>query len=192
MSLPNPGMDFVPFDILTAEELDNIVENIESLSDGVGLKNGVILPRSLSPTVGFYAEFSNGVSTRSSTNSNSWQRTPGGYTLTNSSAVAVKVQVVGSVMMHATASSVVSRASLQRYNGSTMTTFGTNAYHTIGQGFLRHSLQGEFTLDPSASVEIGIAIKVDDSSGNYMEIANATTDLTAGFAPCVQGSIRSA
>jgi len=36
MALPYPGMDFVPFDILTAEELDKIVENVESLADGSG------------------------------------------------------------------------------------------------------------------------------------------------------------
>lgn len=42
MALPNPGMDFVPFDVLTAEELDDIVENIESLADGTGFDTGAI------------------------------------------------------------------------------------------------------------------------------------------------------
>lgn len=36
MSLPNPTMDAVPFTPLTAEFLDNMIENIESLSDGTG------------------------------------------------------------------------------------------------------------------------------------------------------------
>lgn len=36
-NLPNPGMDFTPFDILTAEEMDDLVENIESLADGSGI-----------------------------------------------------------------------------------------------------------------------------------------------------------
>lgn len=31
--LPNPNMDFVPLDQLTADELDDIVENIEYLTN---------------------------------------------------------------------------------------------------------------------------------------------------------------
>ena len=42
MPLPNPDMDFVPFDVLTAEELDNFVANIESLSDGTGFDDNVM------------------------------------------------------------------------------------------------------------------------------------------------------
>lgn len=40
--LPNAGMSFTPFDILTAAEMNNIVENIEALSDGSGLEAGSI------------------------------------------------------------------------------------------------------------------------------------------------------
>lgn len=42
MALPYPGMDFVPFDILTAEEQDQLVANIESLAAGTGFDNNVI------------------------------------------------------------------------------------------------------------------------------------------------------
>lgn len=35
-NLPNPGMSFSPFAILTAEEQNNLVENIESLATGSG------------------------------------------------------------------------------------------------------------------------------------------------------------
>lgn len=42
MALPNPGMDAVPFTPLTAEFLDDMIENIESLSDGTGFENGAI------------------------------------------------------------------------------------------------------------------------------------------------------
>lgn len=41
-NLPNPGMDFTPFDILTAEEMDDLVENIESLADGTGIGDGAL------------------------------------------------------------------------------------------------------------------------------------------------------
>lgn len=42
MSLPNPSMSFSPFAILTAEEMNDIVENIESLSNGTGFEPGAI------------------------------------------------------------------------------------------------------------------------------------------------------
>lgn len=45
--LPNPGMDFTPFDTLPAAELDKIVENIEALSDGSGLEDAAVTPEKL-------------------------------------------------------------------------------------------------------------------------------------------------
>lgn len=42
MALPNPSMSFSPFAILTAEEMNDLVENIESLSDGTGFDTGAI------------------------------------------------------------------------------------------------------------------------------------------------------
>lgn len=42
MSLPNPSMDFTPFDTLTAAELDDIVENVEALSAGTGLVTSAV------------------------------------------------------------------------------------------------------------------------------------------------------
>lgn len=39
MPLPNPTMSFTPFDILTAEELNDLVENIESLQDWTAFDN---------------------------------------------------------------------------------------------------------------------------------------------------------
>lgn len=41
-NLPNQGMSFSPFAILTAEEQNNLVENIESLADGSGVGDGAI------------------------------------------------------------------------------------------------------------------------------------------------------
>lgn len=42
MALPNPGMDAVPFTPLTAEFLDDMIENIESLADGSGLNTNAV------------------------------------------------------------------------------------------------------------------------------------------------------
>lgn len=40
--LPNTGMSFTPFDILTAAEMNELVENIEALSDGTGIATNAI------------------------------------------------------------------------------------------------------------------------------------------------------
>lgn len=42
MGLPKPGLDAVPFTPLTAQFLDDMNENIESLSDGTGFEDGAI------------------------------------------------------------------------------------------------------------------------------------------------------
>ena len=42
MALPNPAMSFSPFAILTAEEMNNLVENNQALADGSGLNTGAI------------------------------------------------------------------------------------------------------------------------------------------------------
>jgi hypothetical protein len=47
MSLPNPGMNFTPFDPLPASDLNDLVENIEALSDGSGLEDDSIAPENL-------------------------------------------------------------------------------------------------------------------------------------------------
>lgn len=39
MPLPNPGMDFTPFDTLPAASLDDLVENIEALADGTAISD---------------------------------------------------------------------------------------------------------------------------------------------------------
>lgn len=47
MSLPNPGMDFTPFDVLPASELDDMVENIEALAAGTGLNVSAVTPEKI-------------------------------------------------------------------------------------------------------------------------------------------------
>jgi len=42
MALPNPSMVFTPFDPLPASDLNDLVENIESLADGTGFDAGAI------------------------------------------------------------------------------------------------------------------------------------------------------
>lgn len=47
MPLPNTSMDFSAFDVLTAAQLDDLVENIEALADGSGLDTDSIDPENL-------------------------------------------------------------------------------------------------------------------------------------------------
>lgn len=56
MSLPNPSMSFTPFDILTASEMNYIVDNIEALSLGTGLEDGAVTPQKLA-TLGRAGQF---------------------------------------------------------------------------------------------------------------------------------------
>jgi hypothetical protein len=50
MSLPNPGMDSVPFTPLTAEFLDDMIENINSLAAGTGFDNNAVPASALATT----------------------------------------------------------------------------------------------------------------------------------------------
>lgn len=50
MALPYPSMNFVPLDILTAAEMNQLVANITSLSNGTGLANGSVGTNQIAPT----------------------------------------------------------------------------------------------------------------------------------------------
>lgn len=52
MSLPNPSMSFSPFAILTAAEMNDLVENIDALAGGTGLNTGVVTTDKLSTSSG--------------------------------------------------------------------------------------------------------------------------------------------
>lgn len=52
MALPNPAMTFSPFAILTAEEMNDISENIDALATGSGLNDGSITNVKLSTASG--------------------------------------------------------------------------------------------------------------------------------------------
>lgn len=52
-NLPNPSMSFSPFAILTAEEQNQIVANIESLASGTGFGDGALLSALPAPYIGF-------------------------------------------------------------------------------------------------------------------------------------------
>lgn len=74
MALPNTGMDAVPFTPLTAEFLDDMIENIESLSDGTGFETGAITTNTLADNgvTTDKIDFST-FSSRVSTDANGWR-----------------------------------------------------------------------------------------------------------------------
>lgn len=53
MSLPNPSMSFTPFDTLPASDMNDLVENIESLADGTGFDAGSIPASALASDAGY-------------------------------------------------------------------------------------------------------------------------------------------
>lgn len=56
MPLPNPGMNFTPFTPLPANDLNDMVENIESLADGTGIDNGSIPASAVDFSTGIWWE----------------------------------------------------------------------------------------------------------------------------------------
>lgn len=46
-NLPHPALSFSPFAILTAEEMNDLAENIESLADGTGIGDGSVTTNTL-------------------------------------------------------------------------------------------------------------------------------------------------
>lgn len=52
MPLPFPNMDFDPFQILTAAEMDQMVANDQALADGSGLNDGAVTPEKLQSGAG--------------------------------------------------------------------------------------------------------------------------------------------
>lgn len=136
----------------------------------------------------FYAELNNGSGARSSTNSSTWGPIAGRYSFANPLTVPVKIQLVGSAMIHMTDSSVISRISLSSTDNSSVTTLiGKNVYHQLGTTWARWTMNGEVTVPAGATVTLGFSMRIEDSSGKYVEIANATTDSSAGFTPTIQG-----
>ena len=85
MALPNPSMNFTPYDTLTAAELDNLVENIEALADGTGLNDAVITQDKLATGADFATGWNVNALPAVSAVTNNGNRS---YTLTHASSVA--------------------------------------------------------------------------------------------------------
>ena len=85
MALPNIGMNFTPYDTLTAAELDNLVENIEALADGTGLNDAVITQDKLATGADFATGWNVNALPAVTAVTNNGNRS---YTLTHASSVA--------------------------------------------------------------------------------------------------------
>lgn len=116
MSLPNPDMNFTAFDILTAEEMNQLVANIEALSDGTGLENASVTADKL--TLG---GSSNVVTTLESTSSGTFTNLT-----TAGPAVTVNVPSTGMVLI-----SFSSRLSQSTVNGAAVVGVNITGANTI-------------------------------------------------------------
>ena len=85
MALPNIGMNFTPYDTLTAAELDNLVENIEALADGTGLNDAVITQDKLATGADFATGWNVNALPAVTAVTNNGNRS---YTLTHASSIA--------------------------------------------------------------------------------------------------------
>lgn len=159
-NLPNQNMDFTPFDILTAEEMDDLVENIESLADGSGIGDGAIGTDTLAQSAvtpdkldtGAAYAYSNDAGTRA--NSSFGALTGGG---TNPS-VTVDVPNTGMVFL----------------------SFGADAYSSTTNELCEISVS---TSGANSGVAIpAVAIRVGTNSGNPYT-TGFTSQLLTGLTP---------
>jgi hypothetical protein len=67
MPLPNTGMSFTPFDPLPSSDMNNMVDNIESLADLSAFADGAISHRLLSNPYNFSATLANSIGVGAST-----------------------------------------------------------------------------------------------------------------------------
>lgn len=84
MALPNLAMSFSPFAILTAQEMNDLVENIEALAAGTGLNNSVVTASKLATGAARASVTNSGTTT-----STSYTATLGGTPGTNPSVTVV-------------------------------------------------------------------------------------------------------
>lgn len=75
MALPYPGKVYVPFDILTAQELNEDVANIESLAAGTGFNTGAIPTAALANISVTTAKINDGAVTAPKIADDTWNQT---------------------------------------------------------------------------------------------------------------------
>lgn len=111
MSLPNPSMSFSPFAILTAEEMNDLVENIESLADGTGFDNGAIATSDIADTAITLAKLNSNVFTKTSlivTPASGFTIAGNVYTMMDNTFIGGYLQVTGNFTTSETAVGTIS------------------------------------------------------------------------------------
>lgn len=169
MALPNPGMDFAPFSTLPAESLDQMVENIESLSSGDGIENLAISTSHMKPNY-VYKEGDNGSSTTRQIVTGTTPTVITGSTISYSSGDTPEVVMVrGRCIATFTASGA-------------QTFIGVNG-SIVGQGVYNHDTgiyreQHPWILyEIAANTAVTFSMMIRNNSGNAT-VANTIPDRT--------------
>lgn len=167
--LPNTGMTFTPFDPLTAAEMNDLVENIESLSDGTGIENDVLIDRHFADSSVQPHTLLAGTGT--SWVWQTWVPTYSGFTLSNGTLnAALYVQIGKTVHFY------------------WRVTYGSSTSHT-------DPMIISFPVTPHSSVAIGLTgilgtgVYQDASTGTYYPLDAAyRSGSPNGFQPLLGGA----
>lgn len=202
MALPNPNNSVSPFDIGTSEWANNVKANIDALSTAKGVEltginggtnSGVIITNTagnVAVVKPFFETLTNGTTSRSVTNATTPQLVTGAYKFTNTANYSVKVAITASIMINQSASSGNPRARLDARSGPTtlITQFGGILYSDINVAFVRHCIQGVYTVPANTDIWFGLSMW-SSTSGSNAQLTNSTSDVTDGYAPTIVGTI---
>jgi len=159
MALPNIGMNFTPYDTLTAAELDNLVENIEALADGTGLNDAVITQDKLATGADFATGWNVNALPAVTAVTNNGNRS---YTLTHASSVASLVSEGMRRRFQRTVAANTYMGGL--FNGSSHYFTKTTPSGTLGT--VTNNFTIEAYVQPTSYVDGIIAARADATPNN--------------------------
>lgn len=175
-------MSFTPFDILTAEEMNNLVENIEALAAGTGLNDSVITSAKIADGAVTPADLLAG--TGSSWVWQTWSPSYANLTIGNGTVVARYTQIGKTVCLRwifqlGSTSAVGTNPTISlpveaaaSYSGGALPEFAN-----IGHGKLLDS----GVLNVSAVVSLGssttMSILAQTAGGTYVSVAGITSSV---------------
>ena len=168
MALPNIGMNFTPYDTLTAAELDNLVENIEALADGTGLNDAVITQDKLATGADFATGWNVNALPAVTAVTNNGNRS---YTLTHASSVASLVSEGMRRRFQRTVATNTYMGGL--FNGSSHYFTKTTPSGTLGT--VTNNFTIEAYVQPTSYAAGAIAARADAASNNSLYIKTEAT-----------------
>lgn len=176
MALPNPTMSFSPFAILTAEEMNNLVENIESLADGSGFNAGAIGT----------SDIAAGAVTFAKTSGIWWEELGRTKLVANASSVTVNLSSSRKnlrILVTTVAQSGQTVRQGLTFNGDNSTNYASRVSTNGGADALNVS-QINITLDPAAggsTIFSDVLATIREGTGGYWVVEWASVDGASGL-----------